>query len=143
MEADTDDTDPTAEADERAERARESLSSRIDELGRRFKSAKNMGNLADKVVSHPWPAMGLALAVGAFAGAASHLGRPPEGGEHKLRHTLMAGAGALLIRFVKNYALGQLGDTAKSWIEERMRMEDAPGGARQSASHTYESSTTG
>lgn len=122
----TDDApDTVAEADERVERARESLSSRIDELGRRFRSAKNMGNIADKIAQHPWPAMGIAVALGAFAGAASHLGRPGPDGEHKLRHTLIAGAGALLLRLAKSYALGQLGDTAKSWIDERTRMVDA------------------
>ncbi len=115
-----------AEADERAERAKESLSSRIDELGRRFKSAKNMGNLAEKIAEHPLPAVGIAAALGAFAGLASHLGTPDANGERKLRHTLLAGAGALLLRLAKSYALGQLGDQAKSWIDERTRLDGAP-----------------
>lgn len=126
MEPAPDDIAP-APADERAERAKESLSSRIDELGRRFRSAKNLGNLgniAEKVVAHPWPAVGIAVAIGAFAGAAGHRGRPSDGGEHKLRHTLIAGAGALLLRLVKSYVLGQLGDQAKSWIDERVQMGD-------------------
>jgi hypothetical protein len=114
-----------AEADERVERAKESLTSRIDELGRRFKNAKSMGNISEKIAAHPWPAVGIAVALGAFAGIAGHLGRPDENGEHKLRHTLIAGAGALLLRLVKSYALGQLGDTAKSWIDERTRMAGA------------------
>ncbi len=127
MESATDDTtpDPVANPDERAERAKESLSSRIDELGRRFRSAKNMGNLGEKITEHPWPAVGIAVALGAFAGAATHLSRPNDG-EHKLRHTLLAGAGALLLRLAKSYALGQLGDTAKSWIDERMGMNGDP-----------------
>lgn len=120
-----DDTAPemVADADERATRAKASLSSRIDELGRRFKNAKNMG-IGEKIAKHPWPAVGIAAALGAFAGIASHLGRRDENGEHELRHTLVAGAGALLLRLVKSYALGQLGDTAKSWIDERTRMAE-------------------
>lgn len=110
-------------ADERVERAKASLSSRIDELGRRYKSAKNMGNIAERITKHPWPAVGVALALGAFAGLASHLGKPGENGEHKFRHTVIAGAGALLLRLAKSYAMGELGDTAKSWIDERTRME--------------------
>jgi ElaB/YqjD/DUF883 family membrane-anchored ribosome-binding protein len=117
--------DTIAEADERVERAKESLSSRIDELGRRYRTAKNMGNISDKIAKHPWPAVGIAVALGAFAGIASHVARPDENGERKLRHTLIAGAGALLLRLAKSYALGQLSDTAKSWIDERTRMDGA------------------
>jgi ElaB/YqjD/DUF883 family membrane-anchored ribosome-binding protein len=117
--------DSVAEADERVERARESLSSRIDELGRRFRTAKNMGNLSEKIAKHPWPAVGIAVALGAFAGLAGHLGRPDENGERKLRQTLFAGAGALLLRLAKSYAMGQLADSAKSWIDERSRMDGA------------------
>jgi ElaB/YqjD/DUF883 family membrane-anchored ribosome-binding protein len=117
--------DSVAEADERVERAKESLSSRIDELGRRFRTAKNLGDLSARIAKHPWPAVGIALALGAFAGLASHVGRRDENGERKLRHTLIAGAGALLLRLAKSYAMGQLADSAKSWIDERTRMDGA------------------
>lgn len=117
--------DSVAEADERVERAKESLSSRIDELGRRYRTAKNMGNISDRIAKHPWPAVGIAVALGAFAGIAGHLAPPDDTGERKLRHTLIAGAGALLLRLAKSYALGQLSDTAKSWIDERSRMDGA------------------
>ena len=117
--------DSVADADERAERAKESLSSRIDELGRRYRTAKNMGNISDKIARHPWPAVGIAVALGAFAGLAGHLGRPDDTGERKLRHTLIAGAGALLLRLARSYAMGQLSDSAKSWIDQRTRMDGA------------------
>ena len=115
-----------AEADDRVERAKESLSSRIEELGRRYRTAKNMGNVSDRIAKHPWPAVGIAAALGAFAGIASHLGHVENADQRKLRHTLIAGAGALLLRLAKSYALGQLTDSAKSWIDERTRMEGAP-----------------
>jgi hypothetical protein len=123
----TEDTTPdtVADAGERAERAKESLSSRIDELGRRYRTAKNMGNLSEKIAKHPWTAVGIAAALGAFAGLATHLARPDDAGEHKLRHTFIAGAGALLLRLAKSYAMGQLADTAKSWIDERTRTDGA------------------
>ncbi len=117
--------DTVADADERVERAKESLSSRIDELGRRYRTAKNMGNISEKIAKHPWPAVGIAVALGAFAGLANHLGHVEDNGERKLRHTLMAGAGALLLRLAKSYALGQLSDSAKSWIDERTRLDGA------------------
>lgn len=116
-----------AEADERVERAKESLSSRIEELGRRYRTAKNMGNISERIAKHPWPAVGLAVALGAFAGLAGDLARPDENGERKLRQTLIAGAGALLLRLARSYAMGQLTDTAKSWIDERTRMDGEEG----------------
>jgi len=126
METPTEEPATVAEADERAERAKVNLSSRIEEIGRRFKTVKNMGNIADHIVKHPLPAVGIALALGAFAGAAKHLSRPGEDGERKLRHTVIAGAGALVLRLAKSYVLNELGESAKSWIDERTRAEADP-----------------
>src|SRR4051812_18145307 len=103
----SEDTAPAsvAEADERVERAKESLSSRIEELGRRFKSVKNMGHLGDRIAEHPWPAVGIAFALGAFAGLASHVGSRDENGDRRLRDTLLAGAGALVLRLAKSFVM--------------------------------------
>ncbi|MEO7093313.1 MAG: hypothetical protein ABI175_08690, partial [Polyangiales bacterium] len=104
METPDNEPDTVAQADERVERAKESLTSRIEEIGRRFQTAKNMGNIADRIAKNPWPAMGIAAALGAFAGFSRHLARADDDdGEHQLRNTVMAGAGALLLRLVKSY----------------------------------------
>ncbi len=109
------------EADERVERAKDSLSDRLDELNRRFRGAKNMVDVEAQIVEHPWPAVGIALALGVFAGlAGGRGGRDADPGPERTFGTaVVAGLGAVAFRMFKTYAFSKLADVAKGWIDER------------------------
>ncbi len=106
------------DADERAERAKDSLTERIDELSRRFRGAKNMMNVEAQIVEHPWPAVGVALALGALAGMAGS-GQNTPAPERSLGGAVIAGVGAVALRLLKSYAFSKLADAAKGWADER------------------------
>ena len=106
-------------ADAPAARAKRSLDSHLDEIGRRVKSARNKVDLRAQIVAHPWPALGLAFALGAFAAVAvRRSARAMQ--DNPIRGALTAGAGAIAIQLLKGYALGQLADAARSWLDERL-----------------------
>lgn len=75
-------------------------------------------DLEAPIASHPWPAIGVAVALGAFVGFAT---RRPRTGARSLGGAMVAGAGAIVLRLIRSYALEKLAGTAKSWIDERAR----------------------
>ena len=56
------------EDDRRVEQAKESLMARVDELGRRFKEAREKLDIKSHIEAHPLIAVGAALALGALIG---------------------------------------------------------------------------
>ncbi len=114
------------EADERVERAKDSLSDRIDELSRRFRGAKNMVDIEAQIADHPWPAIGIALALGAFAGLAGGRRDDAEPApERSMSGAVLAGVGAVAFRLIKSYAFSKLTDAAKGWVDGRAGTAEA------------------
>ncbi|CAN5811462.1 hypothetical protein BH11MYX3_BH11MYX3_11480 [soil metagenome] len=107
------------EADERAERAKDSLTDRIEELSRRFRGAKNMVDIEAQIAQHPWPAVGVALALGALAGLAGGHGSKEPALDRSFGGALLAGVGAVALRVLKSYAFSKFADAAKGWVDER------------------------
>lgn len=107
------------EADDRAEQAKASLMSRIEELGRRFKGAKQSLDLKAQIGAHPWPAVGIALAAGVLTGV---LGGPSASdsdgprGKSTVSSAVLAALGALAVRALKDVALRQVATLAKNWL---------------------------
>ncbi len=105
-------------AEDRVARARRALSSRIDELGRRVHRAQDVFDVRTQITKHVWPAIGIAAGLGALLGLIGHPSqRTTE--ERTLGATVLAGAGALGWKLLRTYALGQLADSARGWIDER------------------------
>jgi hypothetical protein len=108
-----------AEADQRVERARASLRSRLELLERKFVDVRDQLDVPEHIRRHPWPAVGIALALGALAGrggrrVATEIGAPTERSLSGTALTLLAGLG---LRVVRELAIAQLGLTARRWLE--------------------------
>lgn len=74
---------------------------------------QSLDDIENAIRSHPLPAIGAALALGAIVA----LARPRSGdGERSVGGMIIAGLGAVAVRLVKSYALTQLSDAAKSWL---------------------------
>lgn len=111
------------DAERRIEDAKASLSSRFEELGRRFKDVKETVDVPSKIADHPWPSVGIAFAVGAlFAFVGSSRRDRPSDDKGGIGRTLVAALGALAFRAVKDMAFSQLADLAKSYFAD----PDAP-----------------
>ncbi len=111
-------------------RAKESLMARMDELGKRFQSAKHALDLEAHIAAHPIVSAGIALAAGMLLG--SHGSRrlvvvkgddgethiAPE--QHAERKTLTAAAVGLLTSLatsaVKAYVFDHAKTYAKTWL---------------------------
>lgn len=118
--ASEDAVDPTiAEADGRAERAKASLLERVELLKHRFSDAKHKLDVPSQIASHPWPAVGVAFALGVAAGFGRNSSPASEPGERTLRDVLLTAAVGLGMRVVRDAVLGQLADLAKQWVTER------------------------
>jgi hypothetical protein len=114
-------SDPVVvEADRRAERARASLRSRFAELEHRFGDVRERLDVAEHIRHHPWPAVGIALALGALAGgrggARSAVAATTE---RSLGGAALAGLAAIGLRVAREIVLTQLARGARQWIEER------------------------
>lgn len=105
------------EADRRAERARASLRARFATLEQRFADARQRIDVPAQIRRHPWPAVGIALALGALAGRRGAR-VASEVNERSLGGAAMAALGALGLRIVREVAIAQLGRAARRWIDE-------------------------
>lgn len=108
--------DHKLEADRIVEQAKESLMSRVEELGRRFKDAKNKFDVEAQIGAHPLPAIGIAFAIGAVVALAGGRKHAPDA-KRGLRGAVMAGVGALAMRMIKEIAFSQLAGAAKTWMD--------------------------
>ncbi len=107
------------EADERVERAKDALTDRIEELSRRFRGAKNMVDIEAQIAQRPWPAVGIAIALGALAGMAAGRSKSEPAPDRSMGGAVAAGVGALALRLLKSYAFSKFADVAKGWVDER------------------------
>lgn len=114
--------DPTIqEADRRAERAKASLLARVELLKHKITDARDKLDLPAQIASHPWPALGVAFALGVAVGVARTGSASPDRvpGKRSLGDVLFAAAAAFGIRLVRDAALGQVGELARQWWTER------------------------
>ena len=114
------------EDDRRVEQAKESLMARVDELGRRFKEAREKLDIKSHIEAHPLIAVGAALALGALIGI-------PGGGrrstpaaddvERGVGAVIAAGLAGIAIRVAKDFAIRHLAGVAKDWWDKQGESE--------------------
>lgn len=104
-----------------ADRARADLRLRIDQLKdqlkRKLDDARHRIDLPGQIQRHPWPAVGVAFALGALAGSGAR--RAPSA--PAARSVGGAALGAVLdlaLHVLRELALAQLGRTARRWWSE-------------------------
>jgi hypothetical protein len=134
----SDPMDPVvAEADRRVERAKASLRSRIELLERRFGDIRDRLDVPEHIRRHPWPAIGIALALGALAGR----GRPARAlvvrSERSGGRTALAVFGGLALRIVRELALAQLGLAARRWLDRNAGSYDRAGDCVDDVEQNY------
>ncbi|MDB4952508.1 MAG: hypothetical protein JWO36_77 [Myxococcales bacterium] len=116
-------------AQARLEAAKESLTERFEELHRRFNEAKHKLSLPEQIVAHPWPAVGIALAVGALLGFSSGGKRPAivekktVGG--RITEALLGIVGTLALKMIREMAVKQFGGAAKEWWDQNQRPSES------------------
>ena len=122
------------QVDDEAEmaRAKESLMARMDELGKRFQSAKHKLDIEAHIADHPMVAAGIALAAGLLLGAHGSrrivIVKDEAGGEHVVgpnhpatQRRSLAGAAkgivmTLVMGAVKDLVLDHAKTYAKAWL---------------------------
>lgn len=116
----TNDTyDPAiAEADQRAERAKASLRSRLATLEERIGEVRKQVDVPAHIQRHPWPAVGIAFALGLLAGGRGARISVGSSAERSLGGAALAALGALGLRVVRELAISQLSRAARQWWTE-------------------------
>ena len=115
----SDTTDPViADADQRVERAKASLRSRIHLLERKLGDVRDRLDVPEKISRHPWPAVGVAFALGALAGWRASPTLPRVSTERSLAALATSALGALGVQIVRELVVAQLGRSAKRWWSE-------------------------
>ncbi|HET9621648.1 MAG TPA: hypothetical protein VFP84_09795 [Kofleriaceae bacterium] len=119
-----DTVDPVvAEADRRAERAKASLLERVEKLKHKLNDAKHSLDVPAHIAQHPWPAVGVAFALGVAAGFGRKSPPAPAWGKAKetrtMRDMVITAAVSLGMKVVRDAVLGQLTDIAKQWWTQR------------------------
>jgi hypothetical protein len=108
--------------DEEIARAKESLMARMEELNRRFQSAKHKLDLEAHIAAHPIASVGVALAAGLLLGShgarrfvVEHHATDDAHPEPAKATPFVSGLlVSLLVGAVKDFAFGQLTEYAKS-----------------------------
>ncbi len=126
--------DKMTESDRDIDDARASLIARVDELGRRIQDARHKLDLPAHIAAHPKVAVGAAFALGALlglAGGRSHRQGTSTGTSEGTRRGIggfvTAALGALIMRAVKDFALGQVSHAAKGWLDPQGPQQPASG----------------
>ena len=115
-----------AEDDRRVERAKESLMARVDELGRRFKEAREKFDIAAHISAHPLIAAGAAFALGAMVGIPRGSRPAPEMDgqvQRSVGAVITAAIAGIAIRVAKDFAVRQLAGVAKNWWDNQGESE--------------------
>lgn len=115
-------TDPTvAEADRRVERAKASLRSRFEQLEHRFIGVRDRLDVPEHIRRHPWPAVGIALALGVLAGRGGRAARSIAlvASEPVRGRSGLGIFGKLAVRVVKELVIAQVGLAARRWLDQR------------------------
>lgn len=128
-------TDPVVE------QAKASLRARIAVLERRLGDVRDRIDLPEQIRRHPWPAVGIAFALGALVGGRSHrpAGRAAPANAPRPRtlgSMAMALASALAFQLLRELAIGQLRSTAERWWREHGRSPDERSPAHDLAPRT-------
>lgn len=114
----------TTDSDRDLEDAKASLMAHVEELGRRFKEARDRLDLPSHIAAHPLLATGAALALGALLGMRRSIRVEPEGEARRtVAGALFAGLGAVALRFAKDFATREAADVAKRWWDQRQSTE--------------------
>ncbi|HEX7841506.1 MAG TPA: hypothetical protein VF469_28740 [Kofleriaceae bacterium] len=117
-----------------ADRAREDLRSRVDQLRRKLDDVRDRIariDLSEQIHRHPWPAVGIAFALGALAGRGVR--RPPRAvPERSFGRTALGALGAVALHVLRELALARLGRSARHWWSEHggEPLDDIPPGHR-------------
>jgi len=115
-------------AQARLEAAKDSLTGRLEELARRFKTTKaeleHKADIKAHIVAHPFPAVGIALAAGMLAGLLGGKKSEPKVVEQKtmqrrLGEALAGAIGTLIIKLVREAAFGELKEHAKRYVDQQ------------------------
>ena len=124
--------EPDPQTERRVEEAKASLIANAEELGRRFKEAKDKMDIPARIAEHPWIAVGATLAVGALLGLVGGgprsqvVMRSGVDTEADVKRGLLAMGGAalgtLVVQFAKDFAVRQLVNHASHWMDQRDRM---------------------
>ncbi len=94
----------------------EAAKQKLGQLGRKLKRIDVRGSIVD----HPFAAIGIGAAVGALIG----LARPmPKRG--RMSSAVVAGLSAIGVRVLREAAMRQFGDMAKTWLQSRQAAPDA------------------
>ena len=72
-----------------------------------------MARVEGMITEHPLPVVGAAFALGAIVGLVMP---KADRGQRSVGGMIVAGLGAVAVRLAKTYAIGRLGDVAKSWL---------------------------
>lgn len=111
-------TDPfLAGAGRRADRVEDVLRARIELLKRKLDDARGRIDLPAQIRRHPWPAIGIAFALGALAGRSARP-RAPATADRPLAGAALTALGSLGLQIIRELAIVQLGETAKRWWTE-------------------------
>lgn len=129
--------DPTVEeADRRAERAKASLLARVEVLKQRMSEAKHKLDVPSQIAAHPWPAIGVAFALGVAAGFGRKGSATPSRhapAKRSVGDMVLTAAAALGIRLVRDAALAQLTELAKDWWIHKTSVAPSEAAAGQRA----------
>lgn len=125
----SDTTDPVvAEADRRVERAKASLRSRFHLLERKLGDVRDRLDVPEQIRRHPWPAVGIGLAIGALAGWRTRRTSAVVPTPRSFTGLAVSALGALGVQIVRELVVAQLGRSAKRWwIEHGGRFPDELG----------------
>jgi hypothetical protein len=103
-----------------ADLARDDLRSRIDQLRHKLDDVRDRIariDLSEQIHRHPWPAVGIAFALGALAGRG--IRRAPRAApERTFSRTAVGAVGAIGLHVLRELVLAQLGRTARRWWGE-------------------------
>lgn len=124
----SDPIDPlVAEADRRVEQAKASLRSRVELLERRFVEVRHRLDVPDRIRRHPWPAVGIAIAVGAVLGRGRRMPMLAAATEPS-RGRALGIVGKVAIRILRELVLAQLALGARRWIDRNAGSFDGSDG---------------
>lgn len=140
MDTTVDEPEITVEDPQIAE-AKASMFARMDELSRRFTSAKEKLDVEAHIVSHPLVAAGIALAAGLLlgshgSGSRRHAAARASSDSAESRGLTAAAfglIGTLLFRLAKDAVLGEATTYAKSWWEKQQAREAGASHAPETA----------
>ena len=94
----------------------EAAKQKLGQLGRKLKRI----DVRESIVDHPFAAIGIAAAVGALIAFARPM--PKRG---RVASAVVAGLSAIGIRLLREAALRQFGDIAKSWLQNQQGAPEA------------------